>query len=272
MRALYSYSTCNHTYLQACAKSNINNMFVPNLCKQFMWGEMVRRAGVGPEPLPADANIRKGDDESAANEIAERLRTLADPNTKKAAEELSQKMALEDGIVGGLEHFLDDLPRENMLCDVSLLLGEIEPARYHINLNGLKVSVEVAAMIEIMRKFRHGNEMENIWPALQKTLQSFALGDIKKQRHSVTTYNLRGQVTNFFQGSFSSIYILIHETIRAPFQLYFKPDQFARTGGACGCLFGIVVGAFAIIGTLLGGILQFIDYGWLASEYLEPAV
>ena len=102
-----------------------------------MWAEMVNRAGVGPKPCVS----WKLTDKILAAKFAE----LTDPTTKEKAVELAKKMNQEDGIRGGLQHWLDDLPRDNMLCDISLMLGEVRVAKYTDVAHGLKVSIYVAA-------------------------------------------------------------------------------------------------------------------------------
>lgn len=82
---------------------------------------MVYRAGVGPSPCPVT--------KLTAEILAEKLRDLQKDSLKQNAVELSQKMATEDGVQGGLKHFLNSLPRDSMLCDVSLLMGEAKLAR-----------------------------------------------------------------------------------------------------------------------------------------------
>lgn len=232
-------------------------LICPFFADQFMWGEMTRRAGVGPEPLPVNRP------DNTAEVLADRFKTLASPEMKEAAVALSEQMALEDGIKGGLKHFFDELPRENMLCDVLLLLGEIKPARYKLYGTSLKVSVEVAAYITILRTAKY-DSFESWWQSMKDKLESFIYGDFSANRHGVTNYNLQGYVSNFFEGSFAAFYNLLYQSLSAPFQLYFKPDRFARSGGAFGCLFGIVVGALAVVWCTLYGTILFLDYGCLA--------
>jgi hypothetical protein len=75
-----------------------------------MWGAMVFRAGVGPPPCPV-VNL--------TTEILEaNLKLLTSEEIKKRAQTLSYQMGLEDGVLCGLDHFISDLPKESMLCDV----------------------------------------------------------------------------------------------------------------------------------------------------------
>ncbi|KAL3938524.1 MAG: hypothetical protein SGARI_001708, partial [Bacillariaceae sp.] len=86
------------------------NFICPFFGDQFMWGAMVYRAGVGPLPCPV------GD--LTAEVLTDNLKLLTSEETKKKAETLSYQMGLEDGVLGGLDHFLSDLPKDSMLCDV----------------------------------------------------------------------------------------------------------------------------------------------------------
>ena len=104
-----------------------------------MWGAMVYRTGVGPEPCPVH--------KLTAGILAKKLEGLKDEIVRKKAVALSVAMKQEDGVKEGLQHFLDSLPRDNMLCDVSLLLGETNLARYRLVTSDVKISVEVAAVL-----------------------------------------------------------------------------------------------------------------------------
>jgi sterol 3beta-glucosyltransferase len=108
---------------------------------QFMWGWFVSLAGVGPKACP----ITKLTDDI----LAQRLEELASPDLQKSANELAEDMAKEDGIIGGRNHFMSRLVVDNMLCDVSLLLGETQMARHRLigsglRHHGIKVCSEVA--------------------------------------------------------------------------------------------------------------------------------
>lgn len=108
---------------------------------QFMWGWFVNLAGVGPKACP----ITK----LTVEILAERLQELSSDTLRKCALELAGDMAKEDGIVGGRNHFIDSLLVDSMLCDVSLLLGETQMARFRLigtglRQHGIKVSSELA--------------------------------------------------------------------------------------------------------------------------------
>jgi hypothetical protein len=109
-----------------------------------MWGFCVELAKVGPKAVPVN--------ELTTELLTEKLKCLASAELAAAAQELATKMALEDGIRGGFEHWTNSLQRDNMLCDVSLILGETKKARFELigaglRANGIKVCPEVAAML-----------------------------------------------------------------------------------------------------------------------------
>jgi Glycosyltransferase family 28 C-terminal domain len=166
---------------------------------QFMWGYFVELAGVGPKACP----INQLDVEKLATSLSE----LASPAMQGAAKTLANSMAKEDGVQTALLHFYDCLPRDNMLCDVSLLLGECVPARYELvgtklRQNGIKVSCEVAALLEA----------ENVldWKYMWSVLPPCPGQHIGQKwynagmiRHPVTSLNLSGRVKYLHHGVFA---------------------------------------------------------------------
>jgi len=216
-------------------REGLPTLVCPFFADQFMWAEMVHRAGVGPKMV----EVTKLTPEILAEKFVE----LQEESTQKAAREMAKKMALEDGIHQGLEHFLGELPRENMLCDVSLLLGEVRRAKFcgkH-----LKLCVDVAAFVRSQASApssplhicltRKGQT--DLFKAFQ-TQDKF--GHNIKKRHSVTTYAL-GRVTTVKQGCIAGIIGFFSNLISSLGAIYFKPDKYARSHGACGCLFGLVL-------------------------------
>lgn len=103
-----------------------------------MWGEMVRRAGVGPEPCPVT--------KLTAEILANKLRDLANPTIKEAAVVLAEKMNLEDGVTNAVAHFWHDLPKDSMMCSIGLVMGKSLLARYRCK-DTITVSEEVASVL-----------------------------------------------------------------------------------------------------------------------------
>jgi hypothetical protein len=120
------------------------SLVCPFFADQFMWGFFVELAKVGPKAVPVN--------ELTTELLTEKLKSLASAELATEAKELASKMALEDGVKGGFEHWSNSLQRDNMLCDVSLILGETRKARFELigaglRANGIKVCPEVAALL-----------------------------------------------------------------------------------------------------------------------------
>jgi len=77
-------------------------------------------------------------------------------------------------------------------------------------------------------------------------------------RHAVTTYAL-GRVQTYLQGAGSGTGTFFVAIFRGIFEVYYRPDWFARRYGAFGCLFGLAVMPFAIVFVVLKGLLQLFD-------------
>jgi sterol 3beta-glucosyltransferase len=232
-------------------------MVCPFFADQFMWGYFVERAGVGPKAI----SVNKLTPEL----LAQALQDLASPKLQRAATKLAAGIAKEDGIHGAHMHFMDSLPRENMLCDVSLLLGESMLARYELfgpltPNHGIKVSTEMAALLEADNKLN----WKSIWswrpPCMGGSWtdrSKFAAGI---RRHAMTSYNLSGHVSQFHHGAFAAVSGLVFGALSAIWKLYEKADEYARSQGAIGCLFGVaVVGPIYILIGLWISILIFLD-------------
>jgi UDP:flavonoid glycosyltransferase YjiC (YdhE family) len=249
---------------------------------QYMWGHMVKRAGVGPEPCPI------GD--LTEDILAAKLTELRSPEIISKAKWMAEQMAHEDGIQGGLNHFLSSLPRDNMFCDVSLLLGETKLAKVLLKESGLKVSLEVASLLTLEKqgsrtldrdpsRILRGPliELHNLFHHWKR---SNRYGSFQMKTHAVMTYAL-GRVETLAQGCWSGWAGLFHNILRSPLQIFSKPDKFARSHGAFGCLWGLLVSAFFVIKYCLHGVLILIDRivigisnGYFHTHYLyfcDPA-
>jgi len=227
---------------------------------QQMWGAMVARAGVGPTPCPV------GDLTDVV--LAEKFQELLSPDTIANAKKMSNAMNKEDGIQGGLDHFLEDLPRDNLLCDVSLLLGEAKVAKYdvwgrfmyHVALTpekGMKVSTEVVA---VLKGWGDGptEEVTSMNP-FRKWLQNHkAVGGLRFRRHAVTTYAL-GRVRDFRGGCIASICGFIRHLGLALFQVFYKPDVWARKNGLLGCFCGFLATPLFIVNEIIRAFIVLVD-------------
>ena len=186
---------------------------------------MVARAGVGPPPCP----VGKLTDDL----LADNFKVLLSQDIIDKANIMAENMSKEDGIQGGLDHFLEDLPRDNMLCDVSLLLGEAKVAKFDVwgrymysfavvPGSGLKVSTEVAA---VLKRWGSG-------PVKNVTSMSYfkswvqnatTVAGVNFRRHGITMYAL-GRVRDFKGGCLSSIYGCGRHLGQATIQMCYKPD------------------------------------------------
>ena len=142
------------------------------------------------------------------------------------------------------------LPVDNMFCDVSMLMGEVRRARYFLPGSDLKVSVEVAALIEMSKdKFT--------FPMLQWLTE---IGAFKMRRYAVTKYSLSGGIHNICDGLYYGIVGLCFQmVVQAPYKLFHLPDKYAFRCGAFGFCFGCLIGPLGMIFKILYALLYFVD-------------
>jgi hypothetical protein len=222
-----------------------------------MWGYFVEQAGVGPKACPVN--------KLTSEILAQKFTDLSSEEMQKAAQLLSVQMKMEDGIEGGRDHFTSSLPRENMLCDVGLLLGEYTMARYELigtglRRHGIKVGSEMAAVLE-SEKIIKWIDWLHFWewiPTFNKINDRywFTAG---MRRHSVVNHNLTGHVKSIHHGVFSAIFGFIYGFLSGVWRIHSVPDHFARRAGAFGCIFGIIVAVFYLLMDWLLAILVFFD-------------
>jgi len=218
----------------------------PFFADQFMWGFFVEEAGVGPKACPVN--------QLTTDILVQKLSELSSSDIQEIAKKLSVKMAEEDGIEMGLYHFLENLPRENMLCDVSWLLGETVKSRYdlmgtHLTKHCIKVSSEVAGLLEIERNISW-KSFFYYFPFCVRSGDRYWFAN-GLRRHAVASYCLRGYVKTLWYGVVSGCIGAANSVTRACLQFYFVPDDFARLGGAFGCLWGLLIAVFYFLWHLL---------------------
>jgi sterol 3beta-glucosyltransferase len=204
-------------------------LICPFFGDQFIWGEFCASAAVGPAPCPF-ASL-------TADILAGKLEELCQESTRQNAEAMARKLAMEDGLIGALEHFHEELPRDSMYCDVSAMLGEANLARYEITDettggHGIKISSEVAALIEI------DDELSRLYKH-------------RLRRHAVTRYNLIENITTFRQGVAIAASTLVCGFVSSLTEVYHVPGLSAFTGGAIGFLAGIVLSPLFVVLALL---------------------
>lgn len=220
-----------------------------------MWGFFVEMAGVGPKACPVN--------KLTVEILAEKMKQLSSTALKEAAEDLAKEMAEEDGIEGGYIHFIDSLWRDNMLCDVSLLLGETRQARYcllgsKVGQYGVKVSSEVAAVLEGEHQL-NWNSLWNWLPACWNKVEDHQWYAAGIKRHAVTSFSLCGRIKTVQHGIFAGFWALIYGIVSAIFQPYVVSDKYARHSGSFGCLFGLIFSVYFILKELVVAVLVFFD-------------
>lgn len=239
-------------------RHGLPTLVVPFFADQHMWAAMVQRAGVGPAPCRID--------DLTEDVLVDRLIDLQKPEYKSKAEWMAEQMAKEDGIQGGLDHFLSSLPRDNTFCDVSILLGEPCFARIRLTGSGLKVSTEVASLLTLKThpdatkqpsRFLVG-PFKDLWALIQHWKRSQRYGSFQMQNHAVMTYAI-SRIESVGHGCYAGWVGLLVNIILSPFQLFFKPDRFARSHGAFGCLWGLLVSPVFIVRLCLYGVIVLFD-------------
>jgi UDP:flavonoid glycosyltransferase YjiC (YdhE family) len=227
---------------------------------QYLWGEMVFRAGVGPIPCPID--------DLTEDLLTEKLSELQRPEIRSKAKWMAEQMDKEDGIQGGLDHFLSSLPRDNMFCDVSILLGENQQAKLQLEGTKLKVSMEVASLLTLQSQIdtlahpryllTGGGPLAELRALRKHMSKAKRYGSHQMKTHAVMTYAL-GRVEDLRLGCKQGLVGFIYNIVRSPFQLFFKPDHFARSHGAFGCLWGLLVSPLFIIKYILLALVILVD-------------
>ncbi|KAL3802514.1 hypothetical protein HJC23_012533, partial [Cyclotella cryptica] len=220
---------------------------------QFMWGEMVSRAGVGPKPCPINL--------LTTELLVQKLRELTSPTIKEAAVNLSERMKSEDGVMTALEHFWHALPVDSMVCSIGLIMGKSLLAKYRISPGKnffqrsrstfITVSQEVASVLAAenkTRRFVMGKFVEEV------TKDGFT-------PYGTTTYALRhrGGYESFWKGMCASWMELLWWFFKILFLVFSVPDNFAKKYGAFGCIFGLVVWPFHLVHAVFMMFTVFID-------------
>ena len=222
----------------------------PFFADQFMWANMVSRAKVGPDPCPVN--------ELTSEILTTKFQELRDPDIKANAAALSVKMNAENGVQGGMTHFFDDLPRDKLLCDVSLILGEIANSKYRLENSQITIGTEVGALLApppspavSWRDFH--KYLESLWRKLIATR-----GENWMRRNAKVTYAL-GQVKTVKKGCsvgcagcWNNIYVAVTK-------IFTIPDNTARSHGCIGCLCGAILSPFYAMLRMLLGVAVFFD-------------
>jgi len=224
---------------------------------QYMWGEFVHRAGVGPSPCPVT--------QLTTEILVEKLRELTSPSIRETAVALADDMNMEDGVSNALEHFWSALPRDSMMCPVGLIMGRSFLAKYSVD--KIPISNEIASAI-VDKNGKIPRKGIKVKKAAQDT-KKFVKGVVRQfspsydtlRPHGSTRYALRhrGGYDSVCHGFRNAILESIEWLVRSFFQFYHVPDKFARGYGLFGCIFGICVCPLFFLYGLYAMILTFID-------------
>jgi len=217
-----------------------------------MWGEMVHRAGVGPKPC----SVWQLTDQL----LADKFQSLTDPEMQAAAQRLASQMASENGIEGGLQHFLSDLPKDNMLCDVSLVMGETRLAKFVAVQYDIKVSVEIAAVLKSMgwKPTPNMTSMDYFKHWIRNVSSAVDRYALRIERHRVTTFGL-GRVRTFAQGMIAGIIAFFRHVGLSIIQPCFRSDSWARSFGCTGCLAGAALSPVFVVHEIYRGFVSLLD-------------
>ena len=231
-------------------KHGLPTLVCPFFADQFMWSEMVFRRNVGPKPCPVK--------HLTVDKLTEGLKELAREDIKKNAEALRDEMLQENGVEGGLKHFMDALPVDNMFCDINMLLGKVVRARFRVVRQKLKVSAEVAAATEITIQSR------------SSAFYLFRNRQLRVEPLAVFEEDIASNIVNFWDGVRHGIIGLFFNIIGAALMPCTVPDKWARSHGLLGCIFGTILFPFKIIFQCLYALLFFTD-SWLVGCYNQGA-
>lgn len=231
----------------------------PFFADQYMWGAMVNRAGVGPVPCPVD--------DLTAEILTAKLQELTSKDIKDRAMKLSVTMNAENGVEGGLKHFCEGLPLDNMMCDVSLILGESVLAKYALKKGKIHISQEIATALAIpdldlpsshrhilatIRGLFRGIVTNWIDPFDPDQTEEFV-------PHSVIKYNIGIGSNSFILGIAGACAESARLCFLGLVQVLVRPDKLARSNGAFGCVCGLALFPLYTLLYLIKSLLVCID-------------
>lgn len=139
-----------------------------------MWAHIVHQAKVGPAPCSVK--------QLNPTVLAQKFHELKHEGTRNQARLLANRVAEEDGVQSGMQHFLDSLPRDNLCCDVALIMGESKVGRFRIQTQDAKVGNEVAAMLtphQFARSCCGTFRCRKTTRLVRGNVHSYALGTLK---------------------------------------------------------------------------------------------
>jgi len=237
---------------------------------QYMWGEMVHRAGVGPEPCPIS--------KLTTDVLIQKLSELTSSTIKEAAIALSVKMDNDDGVVNALDHFWSALPRDSMMCSISLIMGKSLLAKFRTN-RGIPISAEVASVLSganddyriqgaytllgliplygLDYVLKSTKCLSSLRPRLHKMLPR--RDDLRTNATALHALRSRGGYTSFFQECIAIILEFLELLLKSIYQIYHVPDKYARSHGYIGFIYGTLVSPVSFCYAILRTLFRFID-------------
>lgn len=213
-------------------------MICPFFGDQFFWGEMVRRAGVGPEPCPIG--------QLTAPALAHKFGVLRERGVQARARELAERMAAEDGVGTAVRHFERCLPRQKMLCDVSLLLDQPELRLSRFRMSDSVRGVQLKVSAEVVAIMRNAPLRRSV-----STRQQTAWGAFSSWRRTIKPHRTRGwgiaRLSGVLAGLLAGVVGFLFELVLAILDVFRVPDDWARWGGALGCVAGLVLAVPSVL-------------------------
>ncbi|KAF7359127.1 Sterol 3-beta-glucosyltransferase UGT80A2 [Mycena sanguinolenta] len=166
-------------------------LVIPFFGDQLFWGNMIHKAGAGPEPIPHKKlnveNLRGG------------LKFVVSPAAKNAAKRLAELINREDGVRGGVDSFYRHLPLLNMRCDLDpSRLAVWWSTEYCLKLSGFAAQVLGDA----------------------KVLDFSSLDP-----HRTKEYDTRKEVSNPVTGGASAIYWTVTHYYAGIAKIFYSPVQ-----------------------------------------------
>jgi UDP:flavonoid glycosyltransferase YjiC (YdhE family) len=116
-------------------KAGKPTVVIPFFGDQPFWGDMIARAGAGPQPIP----YKQLTEDKLVSAIKEALQPL----TASRAAELGSKIKQENGPSNGVTSFHDILPMDQMLCAIATE----RVAVWRLSKTNIRLSAKVAFLL-----------------------------------------------------------------------------------------------------------------------------
>ena len=190
---------------------------------QHFWAAMIFRAGAGPKGCPIKS--------VTTQKFIEAFEVMRKPETIRNAKALAEKMAQEDGVATGLESFYRNLPKYDLICEVSIFdKRKVRLARIYCSDCCLKMCEEIDAIVhrEASGKAHHVRAPYRpcIWGRVTDTISA----------------GIRQGVTG-----------AVHEVAGGVYDLFAQPVKGAYNGGVLGAASGTATGVINLVARPMKG-------------------